>query len=57
MFTATKEIIWHLVCNSCKNWFTYATMEEGYKIDRGDIYCPRCGRKGRAFVEETKKSK
>lgn len=45
MFKATKEVIWHLTCQKCKNWFTYATMER-MKIDRFTFHCPHCGHKG-----------
>ena len=33
MIKATKEIIWHLTCTYCKGYWTYATMDEKYKID------------------------
>ena len=47
MFSAVKEIIWHLTCKGCSNWFTYATMEDKYCIERTTFYCPHCGKKGR----------
>jgi len=47
MFKAVKEIIWHLTCKGCSNWFTYATMEDKYCIERTTFYCPHCGKKGR----------
>jgi rRNA maturation endonuclease Nob1 len=46
MFTVQKEIIYHLTCLACKGWFTYATMEEKFCIDRGNWFCPHCGHKG-----------
>jgi len=46
MFTAVKEIIWHLTCTNCKNWFTYATMEDRLCIDRFTFHCPHCGKSG-----------
>jgi len=47
MFKAVKEIIWHLTCANCKGWFTFATMDERYCIDRATFYCPHCGTKAR----------
>jgi len=52
MFNAVKEIIWHLTCASCKGWFTFATMEEKYCIERTTFHCPHCGKKGRANTLE-----
>ena len=51
MFTAVKETIWHLTCNSCKNWFTYATMEK-VVIERFNFHCPHCGKKGAVTKQE-----
>lgn len=51
MFKAVKEIIWHLTCQKCNNWFTYATMEDKLRIDRYQFHCPHCGTKGN--VKET----
>jgi len=47
MFKAVKEIIWHLTCSSCKGYFTFATMEDKYCIDRAVFHCPHCGRKAK----------
>ena len=46
MFKAVKEIIWHLTCMQCSNWFTYATMETRLRIERFNFTCPHCGKKG-----------
>ena len=53
-FKAVKETIWHLTCNKCKNWFTYATMER-MQIERYTFYCPHCGHKGSVTREDTPK--
>ena len=45
MIKAEKEIIWHLTCNQCKGHWSYATMEENYCIERGNLHCPHCGKK------------
>lgn len=54
MFNAVKEIIWHLTCTSCNNWFTYATMEEKLRIERYSFHCPHCGIKGSARINNEK---
>jgi len=57
MFNAVKEIIWHLTCTQCKGWFTFATMEDKYCIERTTFHCPHCGKKGRADTLEVDKLK
>jgi len=47
MFKAHKEIIWHLTCTHCSNWFTYATMETKLRIERFTFHCPHCGKSGK----------
>jgi len=51
MFTVVKEIIWHLTCNNCKGWFTYATMEK-MCIDRYTFHCPHCGQKAGCTLQD-----
>jgi Zn finger protein HypA/HybF involved in hydrogenase expression len=43
MFTHHKEIIWHITCDQCKFYWTYATMEEQFKITVLQLVCPQCG--------------
>jgi rRNA maturation endonuclease Nob1 len=57
MFNAVKEIIWHLTCTNCKGWFTFATMEENYCIDRTTFHCPHCGNKARCQPKEVDNDK
>ena len=52
MFKAHKEIIWHITCAFCKFYWTYATMEEKYRIDRGNFHCPSCGAKSSVKVDK-----
>ncbi len=56
MFNAVKEIIWHLTCTSCSNWFTYATMEEKLRIERYTFHCPHCGKTGVARINNEKEN-
>ena len=51
MFIGVKETIWHLTCNSCKNWFNYATMEK-IVIERFTFHCPHCGKTGAVKEQE-----
>ena len=52
MIRAQKEIIWHLTCNNCKFYWTMATMDDKFCINRGEYYCPCCGGKQRAKEDE-----
>jgi len=54
MFKAVKEIIWHLTCTKCSNWFTYATMEDKLCIERFTFHCPHCGEKGTVETQRDK---
>ena len=38
--TASREIIWHLGCANCGNWWSYATMEQRFAPKR--MTCPHC---------------
>ena len=51
-FSAHIEYIYHITCNVCKSYFTYATMNKRECVDRGHWYCPRCGQKGSVKVED-----
>lgn len=51
MFRAHKEIIWHLTCEKCKTYFTIATMEENYSVDKSSFYCIGCGTKQKVLAQ------
>jgi len=51
-FTAHLEYIFHITCNNCKAYFTWAVMNKNFKIDRGQYYCPKCGKKGSVELEK-----
>jgi rRNA maturation endonuclease Nob1 len=38
---ATREIIWHFVCQQCSGWFSIAVMDH-WKPKK--LYCPHCGK-------------
>lgn len=52
MITAQKEIIWHLTCNHCKYHWSYATMNDDYRINRGELHCPCCGKKCNVEIDK-----
>jgi predicted RNA-binding Zn-ribbon protein involved in translation (DUF1610 family) len=49
--TATAEIIWHFSCGNCGNWWSYATMETGWRPQR--MTCPHCGHASGTVICET----
>ena len=51
-FKAHLEYIYHITCNQCKGYFTYAVMHKKFKIDRGKYWCPRCGQSGKVNLED-----
>lgn len=51
-FKAHLEYIFHITCDQCKCYFSYAVMEKKFQIERGQMYCPRCGVKGSTKLEK-----
>ncbi len=45
-FSCHLEFIFHLTCKSCKFYWTYATMEKNFQIEKFKFFCPNCGEKG-----------
>ena len=43
----SKETIYHFNCEECRNWWSYATMEESLRDS--PWYCPHCGVKQAAI--------
>jgi len=39
----TWERIYHFSCGNCKNWWSYATIEDSYKWKSRKMTCPHCG--------------
>ena len=48
---ASKEVIWHLTCGSCGNYWTYPTMQMEQDITKRNFHCPLCGTKSRVELE------
>ena len=51
-FSCHLEYIFHLTCENCKFYWTYATMEKKIKIDKFEFFCPNCGEKGTINYED-----
>lgn len=51
-FKAHLEYIYHITCNQCKGYFTYAVMQKNFKIDRGKYWCPKCGQGGKIELQD-----
>ena len=41
------KTIYHFNCEACRNWWSYATMEESLR--ESPWYCPHCGVKQAAI--------
>jgi len=37
------ERIYHFSCGNCKNWWSYATIEDSYRWKSRKMTCPHCG--------------
>ena len=38
----TWERIYHFSCGNCKNWWSYATLEDSYDWKSRRMTCPHC---------------
>lgn len=47
---ATREIIWHFVCQHCSGWFSLAVMDD-WKPKK--LYCPHCGKQQQITLDIT----
>ena len=51
-FKSHLEYIHHITCATCNHYWTYATTNHKFRIDRGEWFCPACGRKGNVHEED-----
>ena len=49
MANSSKETIWHFVCDSCRNWWSIAAVDDWKPKE---LYCPHCGLKQNFGVEQ-----
>ena len=50
-FTAHLEYLFHITCANCKFYWTYASMQKQFDIEKGYFYCPKCGQKNRIELQ------
>ena len=50
-FSAHLEYLFHITCSDCKFYWTYASMEKNFYIEKKTFYCPNCGQKNRINME------
>ena len=50
-FSAHLEYLFHITCSECKFYWTYASMEKSFDIEKRNFYCPNCGQKNRINIE------
>ena len=48
---ASKEVIWHLTCGECGNYWTFPTMQMEQNITKMSFHCPLCGKKNHVELE------
>ena len=46
-FTAHVEYLFHITCKECKFYWTYASMQKNFDIEKRSYTCPNCGEKGK----------
>ena len=51
-FTAHLEYLFHITCSECKFYWTYASMEKKFDIERRNFHCPNCGQENRVKLED-----
>ena len=50
-FTAHLEYLFHLTCDECKFYWTYASMEKSFDITKNQFNCPNCGCKSKVELQ------
>lgn len=51
-FTAHVEYLFHITCSECKFYWTYASMQKNFDIEKNEFFCPNCGAKGKIALSE-----
>ena len=51
-FTAHVEYLFHITCSECKFYWTYASMQKYFDIEKNEFFCPNCGAKGKIALSE-----
>ncbi|MEM1236664.1 MAG: hypothetical protein AAGI10_06825 [Pseudomonadota bacterium] len=45
-FSAHVEYLFHITCEECGFYWTYASMDKDFDIEGGSYSCPLCAQKG-----------
>lgn len=53
---ASKEVIWHLTCGECGNYWTYPSMELNQNLIGKSFHCPLCGTKSQVAEDDSLRS-
>ncbi len=51
-FSAHLEYLFHITCSECQFYWTYASMEKRFDIEKKDFHCPNCGHKNPVKLED-----
>ncbi|MEM7438594.1 MAG: hypothetical protein AAF393_03275 [Pseudomonadota bacterium] len=51
-FTAHVEYLFHITCENCKFYWTYASMQKDFDMGKRAYTCPNCGEKGNVKVAD-----
>ena len=51
-FTAQLEYLFHITCDSCKYYWTYASMTKSFNIEKKSYHCPNCGEKSKIILQD-----
>ena len=51
-FVAHLEYIFHITCENCKFYWTYASMTKSYDIEKSVYHCPNCGEKNKVVLHD-----
>ena len=51
-FSAHLEYLFHITYSECQFYWTYASMEKRFDIEKKDFHCPNCGRKNPVKLED-----
>ena len=51
-FVAHLEYLFHITCDNCKYYWTYASMKKSYNIEKKSYHCPNCGERGKVILQD-----
>ena len=51
-FAAHLEYLFHITCDSCKYYWTYASMTKSFNIEKKSYHCPNCGKKSKITLQD-----